>query len=581
MSKPFRGRRRTGSLRQSRPNKSLEQETRDRRLVESELLQTRLQLEIERLRETRKELDHARDRLEAIYQHIPIAYITLDESGLITEWNPTAAELLASPTGMLLNTPFTHQVARQDLSIVQGHLRRCRRAPDGEVVSELHLKHGEQRGIPVQMVSVVFKDSERKFFQTALIDLTERRKNERVASEAREFSDAIIRTIHEPLLVLDARLRFVRVNEAFGKLFGIPPGLAQGLSFESVFNLWWTGNQLRLKLEQALFGKVPVEDLEFEIQPRDQGRRILLFNARPLPQPNDSSPLLLVALRDITEQKEVEEQLAETNRRLQQLNDQLEKRVEERMKDLRESNEQLESFCYSIAHDLRAPLRSMAGFATALLDDFAPKLGDRGRHYADRVVASARQMDELIADLLEYGRLNTMQITPRPLACEEILTRVLASLRSEVEQKRARIECKGKLPAVLGHQVVLEAVFSNLIGNALKFVLPGTTPEVTIWPEERERQVCIWVADNGIGIEPEYRQKVFEIFQRLHPQNAYPGTGIGLALVHRALQRIGGEVGVESEPGKGSRFWFTIPKVPQTGGEAIRAKPATSTPAAM
>src|SRR5262249_48151327 len=115
-------------------------------------------------------------------------------------------------------------------------------------------------------------------------------------------------------------------------------------------------------------------------------------------------------------------------------------------------------------------------------------------------------------------------------------------------------------PKICGHQVVLEAAFSNLLANAIKFVPPETAPQVTIWPEKDEQQIRIWIADNGIGIDPRYHQKIFEVFQRLHPQEAYPGTGIGLAIVHRAIQRIGGDVGVESEPGKGSRFWIRLPR---------------------
>jgi signal transduction histidine kinase len=151
-----------------------------------------------------------------------------------------------------------------------------------------------------------------------------------------------------------------------------------------------------------------------------------------------------------------------------------------------------------------------------------------------------------------------VDLEQKSVDAEEVLRSVITSMQTTIDEKRARIECKGKLPKISGHKAVLEAAFSNLIANALKFVPPQKAPHVTIWPEEKDKHVRIWIADNGIGIERRYHNKIFEVFQRLHSQDAYPGTGIGLAIARRALQRIGGDVGVESEPGKGSRFWIRV-----------------------
>ena len=167
-------------------------------------------------------------------------------------------------------------------------------------------------------------------------------------------------------------------------------------------------------------------------------------------------------------------------------------------------------------------------------------------------------MDRLIHDLLEYGRLTTIDLEKKPVDAEEVLHSVIKSMQPAIDEKHARIDRKGKLPKIYGHKAVLEVAFSNLISNALKFVPAEKSPRVTIWPEEKDENVRIWIADNGIGIEARYHGKIFEVFQRLHSRDAYPGTGIGLAIVHRALQRIGGDVGVESEPGKGSRFWIRV-----------------------
>lgn len=535
-------------------------EAKDRLLVELELHQTRAQIELERLKRLERGIQLSRDRLEAVHQSFPIAYVSLDPKGTITDWNPVALRLLAEGKRTLAGVPFTLFLVRQDVEIGLDHLRRCRHTRSGEIVSEVRLKQGKRPPIPVQMVSVPFVPGPKVIYLTALVDLTEREKGERATAEAKQFSEAIIDTIHESLLVLDEGLKILHLNKACAKMFQIDLPLVRGLSFESLLNLWWTGNALRQQLERTLRDDVPLSNVEFEVHPRGLGRRILLCNARRVHARDGSPPVLLVALEDITARKKAEEDLAQTNRQLQDLNVHLEKHVETRTRELLQSNQQLESFCYSIAHDLRCPLRAMTGFSSALEDDFSTQLGPRGKDYIERIVSAGQQMNMLINDLLDYGRVSTIELIKSPIATDDVLSRVLQDLQPVIEEKRAHIERRGPLPHVLGHRAVLETCFSNLLNNALKFVAPDVPPEVAIYSEQIQNDVRIWIADNGIGIEPQYQGKIFKVFQRLHAQDQYPGTGIGLAIVSRALQRINGSIGVESEPGKGSRFWINLPK---------------------
>jgi PAS domain S-box-containing protein len=532
-------------------------DVKDTLLARLELQETQSQLQIERLQRLLSEEKSNFQRLETLYQHCPIAYVNVDGKGLITEWNQAAAAFLEEKKRPLLGAPLTFFAVKEDVQRVLEHLVRCKKAEEGQVVSELRFKRANG-DIPVQMVSVPFRQSNKTIFQTALIDLTERKKNQRAIQESNKFSETIIQTIHEPLIVVDVNLRILQSNEAFAKLFKLPRRLAKNMPLETVLNLWWNGNELRQRLEDVLLKNSALNNFEFEVHTRHLGRRIFLFNAQRLLRSENSPPALLIAMEDITARKEAEEKLEQTNEQLQHLNNELEKRVEERTKELRVSNKQLESFCYTIAHDLRAPLRAMAGFSATLLDDFAAQLNDRGRKYLNKIVAAGEHMDRLIHDLLEYGRLTTVDFERKPIDAEEVMSHVITSMQPAIEERHASIERKGKLPKICGHPVVLEAAFSNLIANALKFVPPEKAPCVTIWPEANDKDVRIWIADNGIGIEPRYHNKIFEVFQRLHSQDAYPGTGIGLAIVHRALQRIGGDVGVESEPGKGSRFWIRV-----------------------
>lgn len=533
-------------------------EQRDRLLVELELQQTRARFEIERLQQRERELDNSHRQFKALSQVVQIGFLALNERGVIQEWNEPARQILDSRRTSLRNAPLTFFVIREDATAVLEHLRQCRRATGSKVITEVRVKRPGREPLPVQLSSIGIRNGEDKVFHTALIDLKERKRAEQAVAQARDFAEAIIQTIHEPLVVIDSRLRVVRLNNAFSRLFQVPSVLAQGLVLESVFNLRSRVNPFRTKLEQIVADGKPLNNFEFEVSPRHLGPRVILCNAQRLVCKESSEPLVLLALEDITTRKEAQQQLASYTQQLQGLNESLEQRVAARTRELQESNKQLEGFCYSIAHDLRAPLRAMAGFSSALLDEGC--LDGKAIDYARRIIAAGEHMDSLIKDLLEYGRFNTVDVTPTPIEAEAVLNRVLSTLQEAILERNATIVRKNKLPVVLANEVVLETVFSNLVNNALKFVPPGIHPEVTIWADATTSSVKIWIADNGIGIDPRFHERIFEVFQRLHSEKAYPGTGIGLAIVRRSVQRIGGTVGLESEAGKGCRFWIGLQK---------------------
>ena len=240
----------------------------------------------------------------------------------------------------------------------------------------------------------------------------------------------------------------------------------------------------------------------------------------------------------------------------------LEERVRARTQELEERNRELETFAYSISHDLRSPLRAMEGFSHALLDDYGDRLDATAREHAERVVAAARTMDRLIDDLLAYSQLTRSELDLAPLDLGRVLKGSLQQLDAEVRSRNARVHIGDSLPAVVGHGPTLTQVLANLLANGIKFVPPDRTPEVRVRAEQRDAggRVRLWVEDNGIGIAPEHHERIFRVFERLHRSADYPGTGIGLAIVRKAMERMGGSVGVESEPGRGSRFWIELPR---------------------
>jgi PAS domain S-box-containing protein len=243
-------------------------------------------------------------------------------------------------------------------------------------------------------------------------------------------------------------------------------------------------------------------------------------------------------------------------RRLQQ---RLERRVEERTAQLEEAIREMASFSYTIAHDLRAPLRSMSGFAQAMVDDYGISMDPSCLDLARRVVAGARKMDTLIGDLLAYGRLIHLDVHLETVNLEAVVRSAMERMRADLSERAARVDFVRPLPTVRGNRIMLDQVLSNLLSNAIKFVPPGVEPLVKIWSEARAGRICLWIEDNGIGIAPEFHDRIFGIFQRLNREEDYPGTGIGLAIVRKALERMGGRAGVDSACGQGSRFWIELP----------------------
>jgi signal transduction histidine kinase len=222
---------------------------------------------------------------------------------------------------------------------------------------------------------------------------------------------------------------------------------------------------------------------------------------------------------------------------------------------LKDSSEALDSFAHTVSHDLRAPLRAMEGFAQSLLEDYGEKLDDTGKDYAQRIVGASRRMGELIQDLLAYSRLSRSDFKLRPEPLGDIVQEAQAAIAAESKDAAATIITEGEFPQVIGHRPTLRQIVINLLSNALKFVAPGAKPAIRLYGERMEGRYRLWVEDNGIGIAPEHRERIFKIFERLHGIESYPGTGIGLAIVSKGAERMGGRVGVDSNPTGGSRFW--------------------------
>jgi PAS domain S-box-containing protein len=307
---------------------------------------------------------------------------------------------------------------------------------------------------------------------------------------------------------------------------------------------------VREALRATIDGKADFSS-EFRVIGRQPEERWIAATGRRFQ--NGSHRLLGVTL-DITERKRAAEILERT--------------VAERTAELNETVAELEAFSYSISHDMRAPLRSMRGFSEILLKECSDQLNAECRGYLERICASGGRMDRLIQDVLTFSRVSKTELKLEPVNLDHLVRGIVECYP---DLQRGEIFIDGTLPKVLGNAAALTQCLSNLLANAVKFVVPGSQPIVRVWSDfieagtsdpgnvshqPRSRTVRLYIQDNGIGIPKEAQEKIFAIFQRLG--KGYEGTGIGLAIVKKAAERMGGKVGVISEMGQGSTFWLQL-----------------------
>jgi PAS domain S-box-containing protein len=370
---------------------------------------------------------------------------------------------------------------------------------------------------------------------------------------------AILECALDSIITVNSRGMIIEFNSAAEKTFGITAAKALGQSLEIIIPHRFR-EQYRLGLARYLAtseGLVFNRRLELSALRADGLEFPVEMSIHTVNVGTDLS--FTAYLRDITERRETERALSNAQDQLKKHAAELEKRVTERTKQLQETIQSLDAFCYSIAHDLRAPLRALAGYSGELEDEFGAALGGTGRDYIVRMKAAALRMDKLILDLLQFGRLNTAELPLETVQLEGCLRDALAEVEGEMKIKNAEIELKQPLLPVRANPTVVEQILANLIGNAMKFVPAQVAPKINIWTESRNGMVRTCIQDNGIGIPPQYLDKLFQPFVRLVDDSEFTGTGIGLAIVRKGVERMGGRAGVESQLGKGSCFWIELP----------------------
>lgn len=355
---------------------------------------------------------------------------------------------------------------------------------------------------------------------------------------------------------LDKEGHFVRVNDTELQWLGYSrEEMLGGLRIQDILA------PHSLKAFEATFPQFKesgrVSDLEFDLMRKDGTLLPVVLSATAVIGPDSTYIRSRSTLFDNSER-----QLR--NRQIAQLNTEL----EERARRLELANKDMESFSYSVSHDLKAPLRAISGFAQILARRYRQDLPPEGQHYLENIVVAGERMGSLIEDLLQYSRVGRTAVRAEITPLAPILNRIREKLAESIAQRQGELNIAESLATPLGDATLIEQILSNLIENAMIYQPPGQAPRVSVTAQQEGDWVLIQVGDNGIGIPPEYQEKVFEVFQRLHGEDLYPGTGIGLAIVRKSACLMGGEVSLESQAGAGSTFTLRLPAAPQRNAHA-------------
>jgi PAS domain S-box-containing protein len=377
-----------------------------------------------------------------------------------------------------------------------------------------------------------------RLYERAQKEIAERKRAEEALKIEKSYLDQLFDSAQEAIVVTETNGRVLRLNPEFTKLFGYTPDEALGRLIDDLVapeDYYKSASAITKKAESG--GKVGLETVR---RRKDGTLAHVILLVSPIVIDGKVEATYAI-YRDISLRIRAEEKLKQT------------------AEELMRSNKELELFAYIASHDLQEPLRMVASYVQLLERRYKGKLDSDAEEFIGYAVDGASRMQRMINDLLIYSRVGTKGKPFTPIEVEKVLEQATSNLQIAIEESKA-VVTHDPLPLLLGDETQLVQLFQNLIGNAIKFRENHQEPYIYVSAEEKPDEWLFLVRDNGIGIDPQYYERIFQIFQRLHGHKDYPGSGIGLAVCRRIVERHGGRIWVDSQPGKGSTFYFTIPK---------------------
>jgi PAS domain S-box-containing protein len=490
--------------------------------------------------------------------------------------NDRLAAMLGYSAPELLGRPVEEMLLPEDRD---GHRQRLSRRARGEMETyeqRFLRKDGSVVWALVSASPMLDQVGEFSGSFAMLTDITEQKRFDLELRDALERFTALIE--ETPLVAVQGMARdgaVVLWNRACEQLYGYGRAEAMGKRIQDLLMEPADVPEFESILEQVWVSGRPTQPVEWQVRARDGSTRWVYSTMVPVHTAGVVNCVYCMDV-DVTERHAARAAILESEQELKRLNVRLEERVTERTRELQAAVDELDAFAYSVTHDLRAPLRAISGFASALDEDYADTLASGARHFLRQIVANVGRMDRLIQDLLAFSRCGRTEMQMRTLDMNEVV-RLALSDQEQTALRRCEIAI-GPLPPMTGDQALVRQVLTNLIGNAVKYSRTRECPRIEISGEDDGvRWVTYRVRDNGVGYDARYASKLFGVFQRLHSESEFEGTGVGLAIVQRVVRRHGGVVQSESDLDQGATFTFTAPRA-QDGGAPAREGEAPAEP---
>jgi two-component system, chemotaxis family, sensor kinase Cph1 len=527
--------------------------------------QIELELQNEELKKSQIELEEYAKKYSDLYNFAPVGYFTFDEKGMIIDVNQTGASLLGVPKSNLINFAFIPFIAPDSRQIFYQHSKKVIETGEKQIC-ELKLLNKDSKEFFGQLVTRM-EDNDQgnsKKLRSNLIDVTKRKQAEIKLNKtldnleelveertkelllANDYNRNLLETSLDPLVTIGPDGKITDVNRATEEVTGYPREELIGTDFANYFT-----NPVEAENGyQQVFQEGLVRDYPLQIKHKNGNLTSVLYNASVYKDESGEVVGVFAAARDINELKKAEEDLREYWESLEEL-------VKLRTEELAKSNADLKQFTYVTSHDLREPLRMITSFLQLLERRYKDQLDQDANEFIAYAVDGAKRLDSMIKDLLEYSRVANKKIQFTDVDLEQVLQQITSNLNILINENKTSLSYD-QLPIIRGDKNQMILLFQNLISNAIKYRL-DEAPQIHISSKKDEDNFIFAVKDNGMGIDPQHLERIFTIFQRLHNHDEYEGSGIGLSIAQRIVHQHGGEIWAESEPGKGSTFYFTIP----------------------